>query len=111
MKETHEAWWGPQKVSSPPLGMKGRKELCPPKAESCAKEEELPTTPMLRQGGSGKQGKLSNFFLLPPSDFLPVFPTGSQRARGALDRSSLEVSRGVWKINAEDWMQRNQHVY
>lgn len=72
---------GPRKCHPHPLAWRGRRrELCLPKAESCAKEEELPTTPMLRQGGSGKQGKLSNFFLLPPSDFLPVFPTGSQRA-------------------------------
>ena len=40
-----------------------------------------PTTPVLRQGGSGKQDKLSNFFLLPPSELLPVFPAGSQRAQ------------------------------
>lgn len=80
VKETHKAWWWPQKVSS--LAQRGRRSaLCPPKAESCAKEEELPTTPMLRHGASAKQGKLSNFFLLPPSDFLPVFPAGSQRAR------------------------------
>lgn len=26
VKETHEAWWGPQKVSSPPLSMKGQEE-------------------------------------------------------------------------------------
>lgn len=38
-------------------------------------------------------------------------PTGGQRARGALDRSPSEVSRGVWEINVEDWMQRNQHIY
>ena len=47
----------------------------------------------------------------PASASQGLSPVGSQRARGALDMSSLEVSRRVWGIDGEGQMQRDQHIH